>query len=93
MRRLPHPAQFLAALLIPIAAAAAEPSAPDWTHVAEDSARLLSAYIRIDTQNPPGTTTEAAAFLATELARAGIRSETVAATAGKPLFRRTDSDR
>ena len=86
MRRLPLPAELLVVLLMPIAAAAAERTTPDWTHVAEDSARLLSAYIRIDTQNPPGTTTEAAAFLAAELARAGIHSETVAATAGKPLL-------
>jgi hypothetical protein len=59
--------------------AAAGPAPIDWPRVAEDSAALLSAYIQIDTQNPPGTTTAAAAFLATELGRAGIRSETTGA--------------
>lgn len=85
MRRRPCPTLLLAALFIPLAAAA-QPAPPDWTRVSEDSARLLADYIRIDTQNPPGTTTEAAAFLAAELARAGIRSDTVAATAGKPVL-------
>jgi acetylornithine deacetylase/succinyl-diaminopimelate desuccinylase-like protein len=85
MRLRPRSAPLFAALLLPLAAAA-EPAAPDWARVAEDSARLLSAYIRLDTRNPPGVTTEAAAFLAAELARAGIPSETVAATVEKPIL-------
>jgi acetylornithine deacetylase/succinyl-diaminopimelate desuccinylase-like protein len=75
-----------ALLLRPLPSAAADPAPIDWSRVAEDSAALLSAYIQIDTQNPPGTTTAAAAFLATELGRAGIRSETTGVVPEKPAL-------
>ncbi len=74
----------VAAFVVPVAAAAAE--APDWPRVTAEAAELLSRYIRIDTQNPPGTTTEATAFLAAELRRAGIASETLAAVPQKPML-------
>lgn len=51
----------------------------DWQRVADDTAALLSNYIRIDTQNPPGATAAAAEFLGRELERSGIRSEIIAA--------------
>lgn len=78
----------LALLLVLFAGAApaAEAPPPDWAQVATRASELLSAYIRIDTQNPPGNTTEAAAFLAAELSRAGIRSETIASKPGKPVL-------
>ena len=58
-----------------------------WDRVAEDSAAMLSDYIRIDTQNPPGTTTQATVFLTGQLARAGMRSEIVAgANPDKPAL-------
>jgi acetylornithine deacetylase/succinyl-diaminopimelate desuccinylase-like protein len=78
----------LAVLLALVAgsAGAAEAPPPDWAQVATRAGELLSAYIRIDTQNPPGNTSEAAAFLAAELSRAGIRSETIASKPGKPVL-------
>jgi acetylornithine deacetylase/succinyl-diaminopimelate desuccinylase-like protein len=69
-----------------VAAGGARAAEPDWDRVTQQAADLLSAYIRIDTQNPPGVTTEAAAFLAAELRRAGIASETIAATPEKPIL-------
>ena len=45
---------------------------PDWEQVASKTASLLSEYIRIDTANPPGNTTEAAAFLQRLLEQSGL---------------------
>lgn len=82
------PSRLTALLVVAFCAvpAVAAPPPPDWSQVAERAAELLSAYISIDTANPPGNTSEAAAFLAAELSRAGIRSETIAGKPGKPLL-------
>ncbi len=76
----------LATAVLLLAAGRAAADEPDWERVTQQAVELLSAYIRIDTQNPPGVTTEAVAFLAAELRRAGIPSETIAATPEKPIL-------
>lgn len=71
-------------LLAPRLAAA---QAPDWPRVTDEAARLLSQYIRINSENPPGKTVETATFLADLLREAGIETEIVAgAVAEKPLL-------
>jgi acetylornithine deacetylase/succinyl-diaminopimelate desuccinylase-like protein len=69
--------------------AAAGPAAGqeiDWGQVGDQSAYLLSQYIRIDTENPPGRTVEAADFLAEQLRSSGLEVERIAgATAEKPF--------
>lgn len=78
----------LAPLLVPLfallsagGARGAGPAPIAWDRVARDSAALLSEYIRIDTQNPPGVTTGAVAFLAAQLTRPGITAEPLPAAA------------
>ncbi|MGD9763880.1 MAG: M20/M25/M40 family metallo-hydrolase [Candidatus Binatia bacterium] len=80
----------LRALLFSLLAVVGTPSAraaePNWDQVTREAAALLSGYIRIDTQNPPGATAQAAAFLAAELQRAGIAWETLGASPEKPIL-------
>ncbi|MCC6859996.1 MAG: M20/M25/M40 family metallo-hydrolase [Bryobacterales bacterium] len=64
----------LAAGLLLAAHAWAAP-APDFQAAREEAVRLLSAYLRIDTVNPPGNETRGAEFLKSVLAREGIASE------------------
>lgn len=73
-------------LLVLLGGTPAAAAPPDWPQVTTAAAALLSAYIRIDTANPPGNTTAAAAFLAAELGRAGIGSRTLAADPDKPIL-------
>jgi acetylornithine deacetylase/succinyl-diaminopimelate desuccinylase-like protein len=58
---------------------------PDWPAVSAQAAELLSAYIRIDTTNPPGDTRAAADFLAAQLDAAGATTERIAADPSKPM--------
>jgi len=76
----------VSALVLLAGPVGADAPPPDWQQVTDQTARLLSDYIRIDTSNPPGNTVEAAAFLAAELSRAGIRSEMIAGKPGKPVL-------
>jgi acetylornithine deacetylase/succinyl-diaminopimelate desuccinylase-like protein len=73
----------MACVLFASRASAAE---PDWNAVGAEAARLLAEYVRLDTQNPPGRTVEAAEFLAGLLARAGIASERTGADPNKPIL-------
>jgi acetylornithine deacetylase/succinyl-diaminopimelate desuccinylase-like protein len=63
------------------AAAAALPApdstALDWTELGDETAHLLSAYIQVDTRNPPGNEADGARFLAAVLEKEGISSEIV----------------
>lgn len=59
-----------------LGAALAAP-APDWTALGDETAALLSTYLRIDTQNPPGNEEAAADWIAGVLAEEGIASEKV----------------
>jgi acetylornithine deacetylase/succinyl-diaminopimelate desuccinylase-like protein len=67
-------------------AIAAEPPPPDWTAVGNRAAQILSAYVRIDTQNPPGRTVEAADYLEPFLRQAGLAAERVSANPEKPFL-------
>jgi acetylornithine deacetylase/succinyl-diaminopimelate desuccinylase-like protein len=55
----------------------------DWRSAGDEAAGLLSAYLRVDSLNPPGNETRAARFLAAVLARAGIPSEIVEFAPGR----------
>lgn len=46
----------------------------DWTAARDEAAQFLSAYVRVDTSNPPGNETAGAAFLADLLTREGIEN-------------------
>ena len=46
----------------------------DWKQVEHEATTLLSAYIQIDTSNPPGGEAEAAKYLAAEFRKRGIAS-------------------
>ena len=45
---------------------------PDWDALTEEATELLSAYIRVDTVNPPGNETRACEFFGAILDREGI---------------------
>ncbi len=55
----------------------------DWERTAAEAAELLSAYIRINTTNPPGNETEGARFLHEVLKREGIASEIIESAPGR----------
>lgn len=71
-------------LLVPRAAAGERH--PDWRAVGEETAHLLSEYIRIDTQNPPGRTVEAVDLLEARLRAAGVETERLGAIPEKPIL-------
>ncbi len=55
----------------------------DWAAVEREATEFLSAYIRIDTTNPPGNETPAARFLAERFRREGIESEVFESAPGR----------
>lgn len=61
------------------ASALAHPPSPtlpiDWNAARDETAALLSAYLQVDTVNPPGNEARGADFLAARLAEVGIASE------------------
>lgn len=70
-----------------------EPSAPpsglaswatavDWGAAGQEAARVLSGYLQIDTQNPPGNETAGARYLAALLRREGIAWESSSSRRG-----------
>ncbi len=65
----------------PAPAAAAHPT--DWALVEKEASETLSAYIHVNTTNPPGNEAKAAAFLACILDREGIQYTTWGPVAGK----------
>jgi acetylornithine deacetylase/succinyl-diaminopimelate desuccinylase-like protein len=58
------------ALLIPGIAVAQAP--PDWTAIQAEAVTTIQSYVRINTSNPPGDVTQAAAFLTGILEREGV---------------------
>jgi acetylornithine deacetylase/succinyl-diaminopimelate desuccinylase-like protein len=55
----------------------------NWDSVAKEAAGLLSAYIRVNTTNPPGTDANGAAFLKDLLAREGVAATVWESAPGK----------
>ncbi|MBX3028045.1 M20/M25/M40 family metallo-hydrolase [bacterium] len=82
--------RLLVSLLVCAPAArgrAAEPAPIAWPQVAADAGALLAEYIRIDTANPPGVTSQAVAFLGDQLRRGGMTAEVLPGAAPeKPLL-------
>ncbi len=67
-------------------ARAADRDAVNWDAVGQQAARLLSDYLSIDTQNPPGNTLQAVALLEPLLRQAGLETERFAAQPDKPIL-------
>ena len=65
----------LASLLSTTAAFAAAPPAPDFSAAREETVKILSGFVRVDTSNPPGNETKGAEYLKAILDREGIASE------------------
>jgi acetylornithine deacetylase/succinyl-diaminopimelate desuccinylase-like protein len=61
----------------------AAPVTPDWPAIGQESAQILSRYIRLDTTNPPGNEVIAAAFLKEILDKEGIPAQLYAFTDGR----------
>ena len=55
----------------------------DWERTAAEAAELLSAYIQINTTNPPGNETEGARFLHDILKRNGIGADIIESLPGR----------
>jgi acetylornithine deacetylase/succinyl-diaminopimelate desuccinylase-like protein len=55
----------------------------DWSAVEKEATDLLSAYVRIDTSNPPGNETAAARFLAERFRGAGLEAEVFESEPGR----------
>jgi len=55
----------------------------DWAAVQQEATRLLSAYVRINTTNPPGNELAAARFLAARFQQAGIETQVFESAAGR----------
>lgn len=55
----------------------------DWTAVEQEAVDLLSAYLRIDTTNPPGNETAGALFLKEKLAAEGIEARVLGPEPGR----------
>jgi len=69
----------LSALLLPVALDAQARSI-DWDSLARESQSVLSAYLRVNTTNPPGNEILGARFLKSILDREGIESQILDAT-------------
>lgn len=68
-------ASLLLAMAIPVGYAAAELPDVDWQSVEREALTHFKSILRIDTSSPPGNETEAANYLQSTLAEAGINSE------------------
>ncbi|HUI28326.1 MAG TPA: M20/M25/M40 family metallo-hydrolase [Candidatus Kryptonia bacterium] len=69
--------------VITLLSSAARATDIDWSTTGDEAARLLSAYIRVDTTNPPGNETAAAKFLAERFKQAGIDSRVLESAKGR----------
>jgi acetylornithine deacetylase/succinyl-diaminopimelate desuccinylase-like protein len=76
-------AAWVVAAVLVIAPALSLAADIDWNDVERQAAAFLSAYIQIDTSNPPGNETAAAHFLAARFRNAGIDAEVYEAQPGR----------
>jgi len=72
-----------ALLLVLAAGTPARAADIDWADVERQATTFLSAYIQIDTTNPPGNESAAAQFLADRFRQAGIEAETFESAPGR----------
>jgi len=61
----------------------AQLAGPDFARVQDEAARVLQDLIRIDTTNPPGNETKAAAYLKRALEQEGIAAEIIESAPGR----------
>jgi acetylornithine deacetylase/succinyl-diaminopimelate desuccinylase-like protein len=66
-----------------IAAGQSRSAAPDFTAARDEVARTLSALVKIDTSNPPGSETKAATLIKEILEKEGIQSDLFEAQPGR----------
>jgi acetylornithine deacetylase/succinyl-diaminopimelate desuccinylase-like protein len=76
-------AAVLIGLLVGLLALPVDATDIDWADVEKQATELLSAYIQIDTTNPPGNEIAAARFLAERFRKAGIEAETFESDPGR----------
>ena len=72
-----------AVLLLSCLATSAGAADIDWAEVESQATEFLSAYIQIDTSNPPGNETAAARFLADRFRQAGIETDVFESAPGR----------
>ncbi len=68
--------------LLPLRASAAD---VDWNKAGREAADFLSAYVRINTTDPPGNETAAARFVAAHFKQAGIESQVLESAPGRGI--------
>jgi acetylornithine deacetylase/succinyl-diaminopimelate desuccinylase-like protein len=68
--------------LLPLCASAAD---IDWNKAGQQAADFLSAYVRIDTTDPPGNETAAAKFVAAHFKQAGIENRVIESAPGRGI--------
>ncbi len=72
-----------AALVLVLAAAQVAAAEINWSKVERQATEFLSAYIQINTSNPPGNETAAARFLAKRFRQAGINAQVFESQPGR----------
>jgi acetylornithine deacetylase/succinyl-diaminopimelate desuccinylase-like protein len=77
---------LLLSLLAGYVTGLAAPSDPDWAALTQESARNLSALIKINTTNPPGNEAAAAELLRGLLDREGIPGEVIPTLPGRAAY-------
>ncbi len=79
----PRFAWFMMVLLSALWNAAAAPATPDFDSAHEETLKILTGFIRVDTVNPPGNESRGAEYLKRFLDAEGIPSEILALEAGR----------
>ncbi len=82
-RRLSFALRLVTTLLVLAGTARASAEEINWTEVEQQASEFLSAYIQVDTSNPPGNETAAAQFLAQRFRAAGIDAEVFESQPGR----------
>jgi len=80
---LPRLARVIATLLLLAAPALPQQPAPDFTAARDEAVKFLGELVKIDTSNPPGNETRAAAYIKSVLAAEGIPAEIYESAPGR----------